>query len=213
MKKLFLTIGVFIFSLNVCSQKLIDLKKLVGYWEPDKHSSQLVMWFDKHDYFQVVKFDTVDGEPLDVILNPHGIASRINPSQLYEAALGKIAKKNNTRYLIENFSKDNNWDFIKEELKKHKMEPNEVVIDPNTKKQLKAWNPVSKKYEHPFVGVGYINKSVQICRFLHYPHTQMKHLHLSKLLLRKFCQVAEHNVRKTLLLWHLYAHLQSKLFS
>ena len=107
---------------------------------------------------------TADGEPLEVILNPHGVASRINSSQLYEAALGKIAKKTGNRYLIENFAENNNWDYVQKELKKHNVQPNETVIDPNTKKELKTWNPVTKKYEHPFVGIGYIDKSVHQTR-------------------------------------------------
>jgi hypothetical protein len=69
MKKLFLTLGIFIFSLNVYSQKLLDLKDLVGYWEPDATSTQLVMWFDKEDYFQIVEFSTIDGAKLTLLSN------------------------------------------------------------------------------------------------------------------------------------------------
>lgn len=35
---------------------------------------------------------TEDGQPLEVIMNPHGITSRINPSQLLELAASKIAE-------------------------------------------------------------------------------------------------------------------------
>lgn len=107
---------------------------------------------------------TKDGEPLDVIMNMHGVGRRINISQMYEAALGKIGKAKNKRYLLENFNNNNNWQFIQDELKKNGIETNEPVIDPVTNKELKTWNPVTKKYEYPFVGVGYINKSVHQTR-------------------------------------------------
>lgn len=90
--------------------------------------------------------------------------SRINPSQLYEAALGKIAKKTGKKYLIDNFGHDNNWEYVDNELKKHNIHANETVIDPVTNKELKSWNPSTNKFENPFVGVGYINKSVHQTR-------------------------------------------------
>jgi DNA-directed RNA polymerase beta subunit/DNA-directed RNA polymerase beta' subunit len=107
---------------------------------------------------------TADGKPLDMIMNPHGIAGRINVSQMYEAALGKIAKKTGKRYLLENFKEKDNWKFVEGELKKHKMSVNEPLFDPNTKKELKAWNPVTKRYELPFIGNAYIHKSVHQTR-------------------------------------------------
>ncbi len=67
MKKIFLTIGMFVFSLSVYCQKLIEVDNLVGYWEPDKHSTQLIIWYNKEGLFNVQEFDTVDGEPLTLV--------------------------------------------------------------------------------------------------------------------------------------------------
>lgn len=107
---------------------------------------------------------TVDGLPLDVISNPHSVQSRINPSQLMEAALGKVAVKTNKPYLLENFKHDNNWQYVDDELKHNNVIVNEAVIDPETGKELKSWNPAKKEFEHPFVGVGYIQKLVHQTR-------------------------------------------------
>lgn len=107
---------------------------------------------------------TADGDPLEVIMNIHGVASRINPSQLYEAALGKIAKQTGKKYLIDNFGHANNWEYVDNELKKHNIHANETVIDPVTNKELKSWNPSTNKFENPFIGIGYINKSVHQTR-------------------------------------------------
>lgn len=107
---------------------------------------------------------TKDGKPLEVIFNPHGVVSRINPAQLFEAALGKITEKTGNRYLIQNFENANNWEFVTNELKKNKISDTETVIDPETNKELKSWNPVKKAYEHPFVGNAYVHKLVHQTR-------------------------------------------------
>jgi DNA-directed RNA polymerase subunit beta' len=107
---------------------------------------------------------TGDGKPLDIIFNPHGIGGRINISQLYEAALGKVADKTGKRYLVENFSIPNNWEYVNQELKKNNVNTNETIIDPVTKKELKTWNPKTKQFENPFSGVSYILKSVHQTR-------------------------------------------------
>lgn len=107
---------------------------------------------------------TADGKPLDAILNPHGVITRINISQMFEGALGKIAEKTGKKYLIENFSQPNVHEFVTGELKKHSLSDTEKVIDPVTKKELKSWNPVTKKYDNPFVGNSYFQKLVHQTR-------------------------------------------------
>lgn len=86
-----------------------------------------------------------EGNPIEVIYNPIGVPSRINPSQLLEAALGKAALKNNKQYVIENFDNDNNTEFVLNELKKYNLKDKEQLTDPNGEKIDK---PV-------FVGVEY----------------------------------------------------------
>lgn len=58
-----------------------------------------------------------DGTPVEVILNPLGIISRMNIGQLFETHFGMIAKKKNTSFTIPVMSKISE-EILKEELKK-----------------------------------------------------------------------------------------------
>nr|BBH43106.1 RNA polymerase subunit beta [Spumella sp. NIES-1846] len=49
-----------------------------------------------------------DGTPMDIILNPLGIPSRMNLGQLYEGLLGIIAEKLGKRYKISSFDENSN---------------------------------------------------------------------------------------------------------
>jgi len=77
-----------------------------------------------------------DGEPLDIIMNPLGIPSRINPSQLLETAAGKIAKKKGSPYYVRNFSGDNYLEKVKADLKAAGITDKEELTDPKTGKPL-----------------------------------------------------------------------------
>lgn len=88
------------------------------------------------------------GEPLDMLLSPVGVPSRINPAQILESTLGKIATKTGKRYFIENFAHDNYIDFVRAEMKKHGVKDKETVTDPLT----------GKKIPNIFVGNQYIHK-------------------------------------------------------
>lgn len=48
-----------------------------------------------------------NGEPLEVLLNPLGIPSRVNPGQMLETALAKVAKKTGKPITIESFRGEN----------------------------------------------------------------------------------------------------------
>ena len=77
---------------------------------------------------------TADGEPVDIILSPLGIISRGNPAQIYEAILGKIAKKTGKPYVIPGFSDRPIKDFVREEMQKHGISDVEEMINPDTGK-------------------------------------------------------------------------------
>lgn len=81
-------------------------------------------------------FNKNTGKPVDVLLNPASVTSRINLGQLMETAAAKIAQKTGKPYLIENFSKTSNASELNEELKKHGIEDSETLIDPKTKKEM-----------------------------------------------------------------------------
>lgn len=77
-----------------------------------------------------------NGDPYDILLNPQGIITRINPSQIHETLLGKVAKKNGKRVLVKNFHPSNAIDYTKAELKKAQIEDQEDLIDPESGKKL-----------------------------------------------------------------------------
>lgn len=79
---------------------------------------------------------TEDGKPLEILLNPMGLPTRMNPSQIYEALAGKIAEKTKKPYVVDNFEAGDLRDRMVSELKKHGLEDTEMVIDPATGRRL-----------------------------------------------------------------------------
>lgn len=77
-----------------------------------------------------------NGEPMDAVFTSAGVIGRINPAQIQETILGKIAKKQGIRYDIGNFSKENYTKFVRDELKKYNMSDKETVVDPTTGKKI-----------------------------------------------------------------------------
>ena len=89
-----------------------------------------------------------EDNPLDVLMTPAGVPGRINPAQILESTLGKIAKKTGKPYEIENFSTDNYIDLVKKEMKTHQVKDKETLTDPIT----------GKKIPQIFTGVQHIHK-------------------------------------------------------
>lgn len=76
------------------------------------------------------------GKPVDILLNPASVTSRINLGQLMETAAGKIAQKTGKPYLVHNFSKNSNVSELKNELTAHGIDDAEMMVDPKTGKEL-----------------------------------------------------------------------------
>jgi hypothetical protein len=76
------------------------------------------------------------GKPIEIILNPLGIASRINPAQVHETLLGKIAKKTGKSYKVPGFTKDSYVDIVEGELKKHGVSESDTITDPITGRDI-----------------------------------------------------------------------------
>ena len=93
---------------------------------------------------------TPDGRIIEVILNPIGVPSRLNPSQLLETALGKVALLKGKRFVVENFSDEDNVDKVLSALKKEGIEEKE-----------KLYVPGEGETEEVFWGVQYFNKLEQ----------------------------------------------------
>lgn len=79
------------------------------------------------------------GRPFEVLVSPLGLISRVNPSQVVEAALGKIAEKTGKPFKLKDF--DNKRDLVQyalDELKKNGLSDTEDVTDPETGRKIKG---------------------------------------------------------------------------
>lgn len=77
-----------------------------------------------------------EGRHTEIIMNPLGIPSRINPSQLLSTAAGKIAEKTGKPYEIENMSSIDYLSKIKKDLKDNGLSDKEELFDPTTNRSL-----------------------------------------------------------------------------
>lgn len=79
---------------------------------------------------------SADGKPVDILLNPHGVISRINIGQIYESAAAKAATKAGEPHRVRNFSGENYLESTKDFISKHGVEDKEELFDPETGKSL-----------------------------------------------------------------------------
>jgi DNA-directed RNA polymerase beta subunit len=77
-----------------------------------------------------------DGKPIDVAVSSSSVVSRINPAQVLETALAKVAKKTGKPIAVENFADRDNVKWVKQQLKKHGIKDTETVYDPETEKKI-----------------------------------------------------------------------------
>ena len=94
---------------------------------------------------------TADGKPLEILLNPQSIPSRMNPSLAYEIMLGKVARKTGKPYKLPSvLPKGMPWyDFVQGELNKHGLKDKEEVFDPQMNRKLE--NPITVGDAHVLV--------------------------------------------------------------
>jgi DNA-directed RNA polymerase beta subunit/DNA-directed RNA polymerase beta' subunit len=76
------------------------------------------------------------GNPVDILLNPHGVIGRINIGQIYESAAGKAALKAGAPVKVQNFSGQNYLSTTRKLLKEHGTSDKEELFDPETGKSL-----------------------------------------------------------------------------
>jgi hypothetical protein len=77
-----------------------------------------------------------EGRPVELILNPLGIPTRINSAQLVAALLGKVAAKTGKPYALPSFSPNDMAQFAIDEAKKHGVPVEEELFDPQLKVKL-----------------------------------------------------------------------------
>lgn len=72
------------------------------------------------------------GEPLELLWSPLGLISRTNKAQVYEALLGKVAKKTGTPEIMPAFYSGDLYKYTEDKLKQHRVKADEDLIDPET---------------------------------------------------------------------------------
>lgn len=77
-----------------------------------------------------------EGNPIEIALNPMGVITRVNPSQIIESALGKVAAKTGKPYVLPGFSDKHLSEFAMQELEKHGLSDLETLIDPRTGREM-----------------------------------------------------------------------------
>ena len=79
------------------------------------------------------------GNPLEILVSPLGLISRVNPAQIVEAALGKIAAKTGKPFKIKDFDNERDLiDFATQELAKHGMTDKEDITDPENGRKIRG---------------------------------------------------------------------------
>ncbi len=73
---------------------------------------------------------TIDGEPIDVILNPATVPSRMNMGQVLETAAGEIAAKTNKPFVVNNFDGKNYLEEIRKLNRKLGIPEAKQIVDP-----------------------------------------------------------------------------------
>lgn len=90
-----------------------------------------------HEMPYTVDKATGEKKPLEVLLNPSGVPTRINVGQMLETAASKIAEKTGKPYIVNNFSGPNH-DYrqqVLNDLAKHGISDEEMVYDPSDSKR------------------------------------------------------------------------------
>ena len=118
----------------------VTVKSLSSMKEGDKLSGR---YGDKGVIAAVIPNDKMpkdaEGNPFEVLVNPLGVITRTNPSQMVEAALGKIAAKTGKRYAVKDFENiEDLTEFAINELRKHNISDTEDIEDPETGKKIKS---------------------------------------------------------------------------
>ncbi len=76
----------------------------------------------------------INGKPIDLLLTSAGVISRINPAQIIETAIAKVAEKTGKPIIYDNAEHKDATQWAKALLKKHGISDKERVYDPVNKK-------------------------------------------------------------------------------
>jgi len=76
------------------------------------------------------------GDPIDVLMDPHTVPSRINIGQILETAAGKAARKKREVFTVENFAPGNRLEEVERYLEAAGVKDKETVFDPRSGKEI-----------------------------------------------------------------------------
>jgi len=79
-----------------------------------------------------------EGRPIDLLLTSAGVVSRINPMQVIETALGKVAEKTGKPILFDNAAGHNAEAWAQKLLNEHNIKDKEHLYDPVLKRHIKG---------------------------------------------------------------------------
>lgn len=115
----------------------VTVKSYVPLQEGDKLAGR---YGDKGITSRIVPDDQMvhdkDGKPFDILLNPLGIITRGNPSQVFEALLGKVSRAQGAPVKVPSFMKEPLVDYVQKELSRAKLKDTEDLFDPTTGKKI-----------------------------------------------------------------------------
>jgi DNA-directed RNA polymerase beta subunit/DNA-directed RNA polymerase beta' subunit len=99
-----------------------------------------------------------DGKPVEAILNPHGVPSRINIGQMYETAVGKTATSEKP-FIANNFHESDDLKMVRKHLKDAGLNESgaEELYDPRNGERMRYTSPTGETRD-PLVGQHYMLK-------------------------------------------------------
>lgn len=110
-----------------------DEPAMVGDKLTGRHGNKgIITQILKDEHMPFTKDSEGQRKHLEVLLNPTGVPTRINPGQMLETAAGKVAQKTGKPYIVNNFAGPHH-DYrteVVEALKKHGLTDEEMVYDP-----------------------------------------------------------------------------------
>lgn len=131
------TEGEVIDAVDAPRQAMITLKTL----EPMKIGDKLANRFGGKGVVSTIVPDErmvkdEAGNPIDVMFTSACVISRINPAQIVEGALGKVAEKTGKPIILKQFALKDNVKYAKELLAEHGLKDKETVYDPVSGKHI-----------------------------------------------------------------------------
>ncbi len=78
------------------------------------------------------------GQLVDVLLNPNGVAGRMNIGQLLENVAGKVAKARKDTFFVDNFAHGDLAHMVSSTAARHGIKDKEDILDPKTGKIIKS---------------------------------------------------------------------------